>query len=215
MSSVSSAVVCSLICASLLFPQVSQPTYEGGFIAVKDFGAKGDGISDDTAAIQAAINLFSQHVPTASRRGGTIYFPSGVYLISSPLFYYGSPGTGIRLQGDLGRTRGSTYGSTIRWNGGSGATMFIAVGMNNSQFENIDFDCNNLARIGIHLAATNTINTTLGTAVAPGSQTVTPGNMAGISAGAVVNVDSGVSMEMVYVTATTKSTFTAIFTKNH
>ena len=38
-------------------------------INVKDFGAKGDGITKDTAAIQSAINA-----------GGMVYFPAGVYL---------------------------------------------------------------------------------------------------------------------------------------
>ncbi|SOD30557.1 Pectate lyase superfamily protein [Variovorax sp. YR752] len=46
-------------------------------VSVKDFGAKGDGSTDDTAAIQAAINSFSS--------GGTLYFPAGTYMISSQL----------------------------------------------------------------------------------------------------------------------------------
>lgn len=47
---------------------------------VLDFGAKGDGITDDTAAIQAAINYASE------RGGGRILFPytKGGYRIASP-----------------------------------------------------------------------------------------------------------------------------------
>ena len=45
---------------------------------VKDYGAIGDGINDDTAAIQAAINW-------AYANNDSVYFPSGVYLISSTL----------------------------------------------------------------------------------------------------------------------------------
>lgn len=43
---------------------------------VKDYGAAGNGIADDTAAIQAAINA----VPAA---GATVYFPAGQYKIST------------------------------------------------------------------------------------------------------------------------------------
>jgi hypothetical protein len=45
-------------------------------VSVKDFGAVGDGVTDDTVAIQAAINA------VGSINGGVIYFPTGVYLVS-------------------------------------------------------------------------------------------------------------------------------------
>jgi len=48
------------------------------YINVKDYGATGDGITDDKAAIQSAIDL-----AVASK--GTIYFPSGTYRISNVL----------------------------------------------------------------------------------------------------------------------------------
>lgn len=58
-------------------------------INVFDFGAKGDGITDDTAAIQAAINY------AAERGGGKILFPytRGGYRIASPAIeeYNGKP----------------------------------------------------------------------------------------------------------------------------
>lgn len=49
------------------------------YVSVKDFGAVGDGTTDDTAAIQAAINA----VEVAS--GGEVNFPVGVYKITSGL----------------------------------------------------------------------------------------------------------------------------------
>lgn len=47
---------------------------------VKEFGAKGDGVTDDTTAIQAAINAI-----LATSNGGIVYFPPGLYLVSSTL----------------------------------------------------------------------------------------------------------------------------------
>ncbi len=43
-------------------------------VSVKDFGAVGNGVADDTAAIQAAVN----YLPAS---GGQIYFPTGTYLL--------------------------------------------------------------------------------------------------------------------------------------
>lgn len=52
---------------------------------VKDYGAVGDGTTDDTTAINAAMTA----AKTASgRRGGTVFFPAGRYLISAPINLY-------------------------------------------------------------------------------------------------------------------------------
>ena len=44
-------------------------------VSVKDFGAKGDGTTDDTTAIQAAFNSISNF--------SSVYFPTGTYLLSA------------------------------------------------------------------------------------------------------------------------------------
>mgnify|MGYP001060654449 CR=1 FL=1 len=50
------------------------------FINIKDYGAKGDGVTDDTAIIQGAVNAIML------AGGGTIYFPAGEYLISGTIY---------------------------------------------------------------------------------------------------------------------------------
>jgi hypothetical protein len=44
-------------------------------VSVKDFGAVGDGVTDDTAAINLAIDA------VGSAGGGTVYFPAGTYIV--------------------------------------------------------------------------------------------------------------------------------------
>lgn len=56
--------------------------------SVKDFGAKGDGVTDDTAAIQSALNACSSY--------GTVFFPPGIYVVSSTLTI---PSSYIRVTG--------------------------------------------------------------------------------------------------------------------
>jgi hypothetical protein len=49
-----------------------------GAYSVRDYGAKGDGVADDSAAFQAAINA----VPAS---GGVVFVPAGTYRIASAL----------------------------------------------------------------------------------------------------------------------------------
>ncbi len=49
-------------------------------VSVKDFGATGNGTTDDTAAIQAAVTA-----GYASGNGVNLYFPAGTYLMSSTI----------------------------------------------------------------------------------------------------------------------------------
>jgi hypothetical protein len=62
-------------------------------VSVKDFGAVGNGVANDTAAVQAAINA-----------GNYVLFPLGTYNISTPIALH----SGSQI--DLG-------GSTIEWTG--------------------------------------------------------------------------------------------------
>lgn len=57
-------------------------------VSVKDFGAVGDGVANDTSAIQAAIDYLW------SNSGGEIYIPPGIYLAANVILR-----PGIRLRG--------------------------------------------------------------------------------------------------------------------
>jgi hypothetical protein len=62
------------------------------FRNVKDFGALGDGVTDDTAAIQRAVTQGNRCGPSqcesSTNTPALVYFPQGTYLISSSIIDY-------------------------------------------------------------------------------------------------------------------------------
>jgi hypothetical protein len=84
---------------------------------VKDFGAIGDGITDDTAAIQAALNALKD---TTNNPWSVLYFPAGTYRITQQLttdrtVHYDYLGAEI-----IGEDPTTTK---ILWDGAAGGTM--------------------------------------------------------------------------------------------
>ncbi len=77
-----------------------------GPLNVKNFGAQGDGVTDDTAAFQAAAAcVTSLFVPDQAKRARvSLYIPPGTYPISAPITFAmtnpnQSPGSGFALYG--------------------------------------------------------------------------------------------------------------------
>lgn len=60
-----------------------------GIINVKNYGAKGDGVTDDTAGVQAALN--------AAAGGGDVWFPAGTYFLASAVSL--SPTQNVHVHG--------------------------------------------------------------------------------------------------------------------
>jgi len=64
---------------------------DGAIVNVLDFGAVGDGVADDTAAIQAAVNSIVQ---------GTVYFPNGTFKITNTINIDASTKYSLNLKGN-------------------------------------------------------------------------------------------------------------------
>ncbi|KAJ0340197.1 hypothetical protein COL922a_003629 [Colletotrichum nupharicola] len=61
------------------------------FRNVMDYGAKGDGVTDDTAAINKAIKdgkRCGEACNGSTTKNAIVYFPPGTYLVSSPIIVY-------------------------------------------------------------------------------------------------------------------------------
>lgn len=84
-----------------------------GVINVKEYGAKGDWVTDDTAAIQAAINA----APSGSGQGlegAIVHFPPGKYKVGSTLTLR----AGIKIQGSGRQT------TQIEFSAGGSSNLF-------------------------------------------------------------------------------------------
>lgn len=84
---------------------------ELGFYNVKDFGAAGDGRTDDTIAIQSALAYI------ASRNGGVLRFPDGDYIVGgTPGFEGLAVPSGIVIEGLNGLQTGAATNNIKRQN---------------------------------------------------------------------------------------------------
>lgn len=81
MLGVASGAAGGLLASRALNPDIAQAVAAGDLVvSVKDYGAVGNGTTDDYAAVQAAINA-------VGAAGGTVFFPEGTYLISGRLTF--------------------------------------------------------------------------------------------------------------------------------
>jgi hypothetical protein len=119
----------------------SAKTFDGPFaswINVKTaFGAKGDGVTDDTAALQAALTSLVQHP-------AVLWIPFGTYVITSPLNITGQQNFTI-----LGEDPLTT---TILWDGPAGGTMLTLSGC--SGFNIGRLTLNGMGSAGVDLEVT-------------------------------------------------------------
>jgi glucan 1,3-beta-glucosidase len=123
---------------------------------VKDFGAVGDGTTDDTAAINRAVASFAQgntgtlrcgaSCGSTTTLGAVVYFPPGTYLISTPIvqYYYtqfvGNPTTRPTIKGSFNFTGIALFDSDFYIPGGNGAEWYINQSNFYRQVRNFVFD---------------------------------------------------------------------------
>lgn len=108
----------------------------------RDYGAVGDGVADDTAALQNAINDLGQ-----PGKASVLYLPAGTYKITSTLHLNGNSfSTGFWGIGIVGESPSTTK---ISWHGSPGATMLLQDGGYNVRYSRITWDGKGTAGIGI------------------------------------------------------------------
>ncbi|MGA9379806.1 MAG: glycosyl hydrolase family 28-related protein [Phormidium sp.] len=135
---------------------------DAGVINVKtEFGAKGDGVTDDTAAIQAALNKY----PNGNR---IIYLPNGVYLVSDRLDWpagtqggqeykrtilqgQSQQGTIIKIKDNAPEFTNSSMPKSVIFTGPSPAQRF----RNSIRNLTVDTGVGNAGAIGVQFNASN------------------------------------------------------------
>ena len=105
------------------------------WVNVKDFGAKGDGVADDTAALQRCFDRLDD--------GMTVYVPRGTYAVSSTLVFRHPKKRllGVSLVGD-------GVDSAFLWKGPAFGRVIRLAGLAHSRFVDFTVDGAGVAAIG-------------------------------------------------------------------
>jgi len=99
------------------------------------YNAYGDGVHDDTAAIQAALNAANCQNWNTPGYSPDVYLPAGTYKISATLnFNITTGGAGTRLIGADPTT------TSIVWAGAAGGTMISVLGMQQWQVDRLTLE---------------------------------------------------------------------------
>ncbi len=167
--------------SACLPPACTEFPKDAGAINVRDFGAKGDGVTDDTAALNAALTASGPDTGHSPWHDKIVYLPNGTYLVSGPIekryangkFASGSvlvgqsrDGTIVRLKtaadgyGDAHNPRGIIF-TTSKQLDAANNKDYDGKGEGNDAYENfvenmtVDAGQNNPGAIGIDYIASN------------------------------------------------------------
>jgi len=131
----------------------SGPGWTGAEVSVQGFGAVGDGVTDDAAAINAAVNALRNS-------GDTLYFPAGTYLVGTGF----EPMTNLRWSGDGKDVTiiklADGFATPPEWD--TSSLIYAGSGARNLEFRDMTFDAD--GHLGgwdlIHLPASEDIRFT-------------------------------------------------------
>ncbi len=111
------------------------------WLNVKDFGATGDGKTDDTAAIQRAFDKVTDSNDWIdSMRHRVVYFPAGHYCITRTLSITHEHGAWI-----VGHGRDTV----LCWGGEENGIMYVSDGATYTRYEGLTFDGLGIAAVGV------------------------------------------------------------------
>jgi hypothetical protein len=193
-----------------------EATLTGG-IPDQDCGVLSDGVTDDTAAVQRALGLFTNG--RSAIASGTLYH-CGNSVISRPLIYGGSPTYNFYYAGCIGQARGLA-GAVFTWAGTGYPAMFYFYGANQSHIRNINFDPGPAGRglvQDIVFTADNAASTTLTGAVTAGADsTVSVKSATNLTIGRFVGVGPGTAgpFEIVQLLGVSGTSISAYFQFDH
>ena len=98
-----------------------------------DYGAKGDGVSDDTAALQRALDEVGQ-----TGKPGTLFIPPGAYRVTRTLRLQSRQGVNV-IGADPEQV-------TLKWDGAMGGDLFEVQGVSYSKLARFTLDGSGKAR---------------------------------------------------------------------
>ncbi len=141
-----------------VFSGFAQEEFNGplpGWANIKTrFGAKGDGVHDDTKAIQQSLDSLTQpliNYNTGKNAFMVVYLPAGTYVISATLVLKGKIGVSF-----IGESPATT---TIKWKGAAQGTMFLATGTAYFKISRFTWDAGGqkeVEALGLHWRANET-----------------------------------------------------------
>lgn len=116
--------------------------------SVLDFGAVGDGRTDDTNAIQEALSK-------VNLMGGVLQFPAGTYRVTRTLEISKTKGRGLILSGAGSRPINASgfsdkAATTLLWDGEEGGTLMLLGGLAGLTLRDMNFDGQRKAGILMH-----------------------------------------------------------------